>query len=234
MLKNKKFNYKKFASYLRNEAEKNLPAYIARTYKTLFLDTVYKFSLLAGKSLSNDEEITNHDDISLITQLISEWTFRKYTILLRSGIPFIYHEFILQKIAFTIYEISKQSLCMGLSHQEICDLTEVHVEKALKNACKGLCERGIITEEVLNNTLNLPDAVENEFEDCETPLIKYTDNKHDAFKYHSIAFIVGLFSLMVNIVFGDFKYLNFLNIAVIIVLSVYIGVFLIYAELRGR
>ena len=105
----KNFDYKKLAREFRSEAEKNLPVDIEENHKTLFLDTVYKFSLITGEALAKDKNVKSPMDAMVMTQILSEWTFHKYIDLLRSDIPERYHESILQKVGFTIYEIAMQA-----------------------------------------------------------------------------------------------------------------------------
>ena len=143
----KKFNYKKLAADFRNDAEKNLPADIEGNYKDIFLDTIYKFSLITGESLSKDKNVTTPEDAKMMTQILSEWTFHKYIDLLRSDIPRRYHESILQKVGFTIYEMAVQSLKQKLSYVEICSLIEHHVHKSFDKACEGLVNNGVITKD---------------------------------------------------------------------------------------
>ena len=147
------FDYKKLALEVRNEAEKNLPVDIEENNKTIFLDTVYKFSLITAEALAKDKNIKSPMDALVMTQILSEWTFHKYIDLLRSQIPARYHESILQKVGFTIYEIAMQALIQKLPYDDICALIEHHVNKAFDKACEGLAQNGVITQEVCESAL---------------------------------------------------------------------------------
>ena len=92
------FDYKGFAKNLTKQAENVLPEDIATEHKKEFLDRIYNFTFIAGEAFSNDETIENSDTAKALTQVISEWTFHKYVDLLRSDIPRLFHESILQKI----------------------------------------------------------------------------------------------------------------------------------------
>ena len=149
----KKFNYKKLAADFRNEAEKNLPVDLEENCKDIFLNTIYKFSLITGEALSKDKNVNTPDDAKIMTQILSEWTFHKYIDLLRSDIPQRYHESILQKVGFTIYEMAVQSLKQHLSYDEICSLVEHHVHKSFDKACEGLVSNGVISKNECDTAL---------------------------------------------------------------------------------
>ncbi len=149
----KKFDYKKLALEFRNEAAKNLPVDIEENNKTVFLDTIYKFTLITGEALAKDKNIKSPIDAQVMTQILSEWTYHKYIDLLRSDIPARYHESILQKVGFTIYEIAMQALIQKLPFESICSLVEHHVEKSFDKACEGLVHNGVISEQACESAL---------------------------------------------------------------------------------
>ena len=151
MLKN--FDYKKLALEFRNEAAKNLPVDIEENHKVIFLDTVYKFSLITGEAIAKDSNIKSSMDAMVMTQILSEWTFHKYIDLLRSDIPAHYHESILQKVGFTIFEIAMHSLMQKLPYDDICSLVEHHVQKSFDKACEGLVSNGVISQAVCDSAL---------------------------------------------------------------------------------
>ena len=66
----KKFDYKKLAMDFRNEAAKNLPVDIEENHKTIFLDTVYKFTLITGEALSKDKNIKSPIDAQVMTKIL--------------------------------------------------------------------------------------------------------------------------------------------------------------------
>ena len=143
----KNFDYKKIASDFRSEAEKNLPVDIEENYKNIFLNTIYKFTLITGEALAKDKNVKSPMDAMVMTQILSEWTFHKYIDLLRSDMPQIYHESILQKVGFTIYEIAMQALIQKLPYDDICTLVEHHVNKSFDKACEGLASNGVISQQ---------------------------------------------------------------------------------------
>ena len=149
----KNFEYKKLALEFRSEAEKNLPVDIEENHKNIFLDTIYKFSLITGEAMAKDKNVKSPMDAMVMTQILSEWTFHKYIDLLRSEIPERYHESILQKVGFTIYEIAMQALLQKLPYDDICALVEHHVNKAFDRACEGLVNNGVISREACDTAL---------------------------------------------------------------------------------
>jgi len=220
MLTKTKFNPKKFATYLRDQAEQYIPEDIANSKKELFLDTVYKFSLLTGESLSKHEDVDNTEYITLVTQLLSEWIFHKYVDLLRSDIPEAFHESILQKVAYTIFEVSKIAVDKKLSDEEICTLVENHVNKSFSSSCTQLLERNIITQETLDNTLKLENVNEMTIENnknSEQKPTTYTSN------WSYLAVVIGALTFLLNIYAPYFRYLKLLDTVVVILLVAYIG-----------
>lgn len=65
----------------------------------------------------------------MITQIIAEWSFHKSVDLIRSGIPQQYWDPIMQKIAYTIFEIAKNAFHQGLPQDQCLQLIEHHVKR---------------------------------------------------------------------------------------------------------
>ncbi len=149
----KNFDYKKIALEFRKEAEKNLPVDIEENHRDVFLNTIYKFTLITGEAIAKDKNVKSPMDAMVMTQMLSEWTFHKYIDLLRSDIPERYHEGVLQKVGFTIYEIAMQALIQKLPYDDICALVEHHVNKSFDKACEGLANNGVITREACETAL---------------------------------------------------------------------------------
>lgn len=101
------FDFKGFARDLTKQAEKSIPEDIALEHKKEFLDRIYNFTYIAGEAFSQDDTIESSETAKTLTQIISEWTFHKYIDLLRSDIPEMYHESILQKLAYVAFEWGK-------------------------------------------------------------------------------------------------------------------------------
>lgn len=165
------FDYKQFASDLSTQAKELVPPEFDQFQKDYIVKTLVNFSSLAGEAISNDAEAGfNAEQAILLTQIIAEWSFHKSVDLIRSGIQPEYWDGVMQKIAFTIFDIGKQTIKQGLPQDKILELIEHHVIKSYEAALEELQQRGIIDEELKeqaekqNNLNQLVEQVEAEQE----------------------------------------------------------------------
>ncbi len=143
------FDYKAFAQNLTQQALELVPQEFNNVQKQYVANTLLNFSTVAGEALYNDTELHfNADTAVMITQIIAEWSFHKSVDLIRSGIPQQYWDPIMQKIAFTIFEIAKQAFRQNLPQDQILQLIEHHVRKTYVDAIAELKEKNLITEEL--------------------------------------------------------------------------------------
>ncbi len=143
------FDYKGFAQNLTQQALELVPAEFNNAQKQYVANTLLNFSTVAGEALYNDTELNfNADTAVMITQIIAEWSFHKSVDLIRSGIPQQYWDPIMQKIAFTIFEVAKQAFKQNLPQDQILQLIEHHVRKTYIDAIAELKEKNLITEEL--------------------------------------------------------------------------------------
>ena len=143
----KGFNYQEFAQNLTMQAQELVPQDFADYEKQYVVNTLLNFSTLAGEALYNDKESNfNADQAMMITQIIAEWSFHKSVDLIRSGIPQDFWDPIMQKIAFTIFEIAKQTFIQGLPQDQILQLIEHHVKKTYVDAIAELKDKGFIDQ----------------------------------------------------------------------------------------
>ena len=143
----KGFNYQEFAQNLTMQAQELVPQEFADYEKQYVVNTLLNFSTLAGEALYNDKESNfNADQAMMITQIIAEWSFHKSVDLIRSGIPQEFWDPIMQKIAFTIFEIAKQTFIQGLPQDQILQLIEHHVKKTYVDAIAELKDKGFIDQ----------------------------------------------------------------------------------------
>lgn len=143
------FDYKQFANDLAGQAVELVPQDFDDFQKEYVTKTLLNFSNLAGEAISNDAEAGfNAEQAILLTQIIAEWSFHKSVDLIRSGIQPEYWDGVMQKIAFTIFDIGKQTIKQGLPQDQILELIEHHVIKAYEGALDELQQRGIIDEEL--------------------------------------------------------------------------------------
>lgn len=165
------FDYKQFAADLSVQAKELVPQDLEPFQKDYIVKTLVNFSNLAGEAISNDAEAGfNAEQAILLTQIIAEWSFHKSVDLIRSGIQPEYWDGVMQKIAFTIFDIGKQTIKQGLPQDKILELIEHHVIKSYEAALDELQQRGIIDEELKeqaekqNNLNQLLEQVEAEQE----------------------------------------------------------------------
>lgn len=149
------FDYKEFAKTLSDQVAPALPPEIAEQDKQYIVNIVFNFCYMAGEALSNDTTVElTADQASIITQFIGEWAFHKSIDVIKSGIAPQFRDGILQKIAFTVFEIAKTATVKGLSQADMIAVVEHHVKKAYGEALEELKKNGILTDEQVNDALN--------------------------------------------------------------------------------
>ena len=147
----KDFDYENFAQNLAAQAQEIVPQDFTDVQKQYVINTLGNFALLSGKALAEDPNLNfNADQAVTITQIIAEWSFHKSVDIIRSGIPQQYWDSVMQKIAYTIFEIAKQTFSQGLPHEKILELIEHHVKKTYVDAIAELKNKGVIDEELMN------------------------------------------------------------------------------------
>lgn len=149
------FDYKQFSEMLAGQAKELVPAEFDDFQRNYIVQTLLNFSMLAGEAISNDPNMGfNADQAVLLTQIIAEWSFHKSVDLIRSGIDSQYWDGVLQKVAFTIFEIGKQTIQNNLPQDQMLALIEHHVKQAFDGAVDELQQNGLIDEAVKNNAQN--------------------------------------------------------------------------------
>lgn len=144
------FNYEEFAQNLAGQAQELVPQEFDEQQKEYVIQTLGNFSMMAGKALAEDPNLNFNVDQSIyITQIIAEWSFHKSVDVIRSGIPRQYWDSIMQKIAYTIFEIAKQAFAQNLPNEQIIELVEHHVNRSYVDAITELKNRGIIDESLM-------------------------------------------------------------------------------------
>lgn len=149
------FDYKGFSDELATQAKDLLPAHFNDMQKNYVINTIKNFSTLSGEAIANDEKLNfNSDQAMLVTQIIAEWSFHKSIDLIKSGVLPDYWDSVMQKIAFTIFEISKQAIIQQVTQDEILKIVEHHVDKTYKKAIEELKQRNVINEEVFDRAIS--------------------------------------------------------------------------------
>ena len=114
------FDYESFAQNLAAQAQELVPQDFDDNQKQYVINTLGNFSLLSGKALAEDPNLNfNEEQAVTITQIIAEWSFHKSVDLIRSGIPQQYWDGVMQKIAYTIFEIAKQTFSQNEALEEL-------------------------------------------------------------------------------------------------------------------
>ena len=143
------FDYKEFAQMMASQAGELVPANFNEMQKNYVVKTLTNFTLFAGEAIYNDEKLNfNADQAVFVTQIIAEWSFHKSIDLVHSGIMPEHWDGVMQKIAFTIFEISKQEIQKNIPQDKTLQLIEHHVDKTYKEAIEDLEKRGIISNEI--------------------------------------------------------------------------------------
>ena len=144
------FDYKDFAQNLAQQAFELLPPDFTDDQKNYVANTLLNFSAVAGEALYNDTQMNfNLDQAVMITQIIAEWSFHKSVDLVRSGIPRQYWDPIMQKIAFTIFEIAKNAFHQNLPQDQSLQVIEHHVKKTWLDCIAELKDKNLIDEALM-------------------------------------------------------------------------------------
>ena len=145
------FDYKGFAANMAEQAKELVPKDLQDREKEYVVKTLGNFTLLAGEALYKDESLNlTVEQAVFITQIIAEWSFHKSIDLIHSGILPEYWDSIMQKIAFTIFEVAKQAIIRKIPQEQLLQAVEHHVIKVYKQSIEELEQKGVINEEIKN------------------------------------------------------------------------------------
>ena len=72
----------------------------------------------------------------------------------------MYHESILQKVAYVAFEMGKESEFSRLTQDQMLTLVEFQTRKAYEKACQKLLENGQISQESFDKAMNLSNVDE--------------------------------------------------------------------------
>lgn len=146
------FDYQGFAQALSSEAGQVVPRDVDEQDRQYITNIVHQFCHMAGEALFNDTALNfNAQQASIITQFIGEWAFHKSIDLIRSGIAPQFRDGVLQKVAFTVFEISKQAMAQNMPQNQMIQIVEHHVKKSFKEALDELANSGALSAEEVQN-----------------------------------------------------------------------------------
>ena len=149
------FDYKGFAQSMAEQAKELVPKDLDPKDQEYIVNTLGNFTMLAGEAIYNDESLQiTAEQAVFITQIIAEWSFHKSIDLIHSGINQDYWDSIMQKIAFTIFEVAKQGVIRNIPQEQLLQAVEHHVIKVYKKSIEDLEKRGVINEEVKEQAEN--------------------------------------------------------------------------------
>lgn len=149
------FDYKGFAQNMAEQAVQLVPADLKDFEKEYIVKTLGNFTMLAGEALYNDASLNlNAEAAIFITQIIAEWSFHKSIDLVHSGILPQYWDGIMQKIAFTIFEVAKQGYIKKIPQDQLLQAVEHHVVKVYNQSIEELEQKGVIDEETKTRAEN--------------------------------------------------------------------------------
>ena len=151
----KNFQCDAFAKDLATQASQVVPADIKKEDKDFTIEIIFRFCKMAGDALVKEENSQlNASQASLITQFIGEWIFHKSIDIIRAGIDTKHREGILQKVAFTVFDIAKKAVEKDIPQEQLINLVEAQVKKCFTKALEDLKEKGILTEAATQNALS--------------------------------------------------------------------------------
>lgn len=154
------FNSEEFGQSLAQQAAEVIPPEVAE-HKKFVVDTLYRFCVLAGDALKNDPQVeVTSEQAVMISQFIGEWTFHKSVDVIKAGIPQALWDQILQKIAFVVFEASKNTQLNNFEQGEAVQFVESEVNNAYKQLIEDLVQEGHIdrgVDEVLSHS-NIDDV----------------------------------------------------------------------------
>lgn len=172
------FDYKAFAKDLAGQANGVIPAGIQDADKQYIVNLIFNFCNMSGEALYNDPN-TNFtaEQAMLITQFIGEWAFHKSIDAIKSGIEPQYRDGLMQKIAFTVFEIAKQAVMKNLDQSQMITLVEHHVKKTYDQAIAELQKNGAISEETAQKAQNQSNIDDMAQQIQEETAAQMSDNK---------------------------------------------------------
>ncbi len=141
------FDYKAFAKNLAEQVGPALPPDLIDADRQYIINIVHNFCYMAGEALANDTTINfNADQACIVTQFIGEWAFHKAIDIIRSQIDPQFRDGILQKIAFTVFEIAKTATIKNMPQADMIAVVEFQVKKAYNEALEELKSRGVLND----------------------------------------------------------------------------------------
>lgn len=167
-MNNSHFDYILFSINKKSQAYQNIPSDIAEKDKHYVVSTIEEYIQTAGKALECDSIDYSGQQFKLICQVIAEWTFHKAIDIIHAEIPPQWRDGLLQRIAFTVFEVTKQAYEKSFNNDELLNAIEYHVNKAYKSGLEQLLNENEISQDLYNNALaysNIDEMSDNKSHD---------------------------------------------------------------------
>ena len=149
------FDHVQFAQNLAQQASEMVPQEFTDAEKQYVVNTLLNLASMAGEAFSNDPASTfNLDQVIMMTQIIAEWSFHKSVDLIRAKIPQEFWDDIMNKIAYTIFEVEKNAFQKNLPQDQILQLVEHHVKKVYLDCIADLNKQGHIDKDLMEIASN--------------------------------------------------------------------------------
>ena len=133
------FDYKHFAESMKKQSKGIIPDDLSNDDAKYTIDKIYDFVLLSGEALHNDDDFEiSEENATMLCQLIAEWIYHKCMDLAQKNILQKYWDGILQKIAFTVFEVAKQAILEDMPKDQLIRTVEYHVEKVWEKCIEDI------------------------------------------------------------------------------------------------
>ena len=223
------FDYKSFAQNMVNQSKNLIPAEFSQDEKDYISSTIGHFVELSGESLNKnfDEQIDDEQKV-FMTQVLAEWTFHKAADVIRSGIPRKNWDSVMQKIAYTVFEVTKEGLLKGLPQEQLLDAVEHHVKKCYAKIIDDLCKKNIITDEIKEKAQNQSN-IDKMSKECQEKNNENPDRKNNTKTILHVLKLLSIGFVSVLLVIIILTYLDSVVSRTIIKSVLLLSVFLYYA-----
>ena len=163
------FDIDDFVSSMTSQAKDLVPSDVSQETSDYIISKMDSFLRMAYEAISNDNELNpTNDDYILLLQILAEWIFHKSVDISRAKLPSELWDNIMQRIAFCIFEIVKQSWKREITKDVIVDAVAHHVDKCYKEGLQELLDNKKITKEIFeaaiaeSNIDKMADEIEKE------------------------------------------------------------------------
>ena len=149
----KNFDYISYSKEMKKQVSLRIPKDINVDDGIFICNVIENFVRIAGESISKTNLYTIEQQ-KYFCQIIAEWTFYKSIDILRADIPQEYWENILQSIAYTVYEVIKQSYERNIEQEQILQAVKYYVNKNFKYSLSELYLKNIIDKTIYSKALS--------------------------------------------------------------------------------